>query len=176
MNTFDVIILIFVLIPAVLGYKKGLIKSSISLGSILLGVFLSVKFYKGFALVIQKVVNDQKFVDILAFSIILIVIFILGSFIGKKLSDMNVFTKAIDKLGGIILGGITGILITSILLTIAKITYILPENSIKSSTLYPYVSQAVPVLYETILKDNKNNKNNIFDINSYIKKDTINKK
>lgn len=172
MNSLDVIILIIILVPTLLSFKKGLIKSLISLIAIILGIYLATKFHSGLALVLKRFINDEKWLDIISFSAIAVLIYSIGIFIAGKISKMNFITKTVDKAGGLAFGLFKGLLIVSILLLISNTLGLISEKDKKSSYTYNYVSAFAPGLYDFFRNNVFGSDKSFIDINDFLKKDT----
>lgn len=172
MNSLDVIILIIILIPALLSFRKGLIKSLVSLIAIVLGIYLATKFHSGFELVLRKFISDEKWLGIISFSSIVVLIYGIGIFIAGKISRMNFLTRTVDKAGGLAFGLFKGLLITSIMLLISNVTGIISEADKKSSYTYGYVSGFAPGVYDFFKKNVFGSDKSFIDINDFLKKDS----
>ena len=176
MNTLDVIILIFVLIPALLGLKKGFIKSIFSLISIIAGLAVATKFHSGLSLVLSKFIKDTRFVDPLAFIIIILVFYLIGLYIASKLSKTGFITDTLNKIGGFLFGSLKGVLFLSILFVIIGTTFLTPESQTKKSILYPYVLNVAPNTYNAVKNVLPFSKKDFNDLTKFFQTDSTGKK
>lgn len=176
MNALDIIILILILLPAVFGLKKGLIKSIISYISIIAGIILSVKFNSGFVLLLKPIIKDPRLVQVVIFVGIILTIYLVAIFLGSKISKMNFLSETFDKIGGFIFGGLKGLLFASILLIIFNSFSVIPEKQIAGSFAFPYTVQAGPFTYNLLKDLLPFNKKDFFDIVKYGDSDTVKSK
>ncbi len=167
MNALDIIILILVLLPAIFGLKKGLIKSILSYISIIAGIILAVKFNSGFVLVLKPIIKDPRLVQVIIFVGIILTIYLLAIFIGSKISKMNFLSETFDKVGGFIFGGLKGLLFASILLIIFDSFSFIPQKQKTESFTFPYTVQAAPATYNFIKNILPFNKKDFDDIIKY---------
>ena len=174
MNTLDIIILVIILLIAYLGYRRGFLVSVFSLISIILGIILATKFHSGFALVLHKFIKDDKILNFISFLIIFLVIYFTGIFLAGKLSKLSKLTHSFDKILGVILGAIKGILVASLILIFLKSFGIIEDNQVRQSLLYSYVYRFAPDTFNAISKVIPLNKKSFEDLNSFIYPDNHN--
>src|ERR1700685_2166190 len=109
MNTFDIIIIVLLLIGAVRGFMKGFVYEIATLGSLFLGMFVAFKLAYLVQPTLRKIGNmDAHLLAVLSF-ILMFLIVIVGMYFLAKL-----FTSLIDKAGlGVfnkLMGALFGIL------------------------------------------------------------------
>jgi membrane protein required for colicin V production len=172
LNIVDVIILLLLGLPAFFGLKKGLLKSIFSLTSIILGIYLATRFNSNIGYILNHFIKDQKLANLVSFIIIIAFVYLVGSYIAKKLSGINSFTKTIDKFFGLIFGFLKGLILVSLLSLFFKSYDILPQKELKDSVLYPYVSQVSPYTYDFFNKLFSGSAKSFFDKNSFLVKDS----
>lgn len=160
------------IIPAALGIKKGLIKSVITTLSIILGIYLATKFHPGLNLVIRKFIEDSKWMSMISFSLIVIIVYLIGAFIAGKISKINFITKFIDKVGGFALGLLKGALIASLLLLFVSSFGMLKKNTAADSLLYPYVYNVAPKTYNIVRLQFFDKNKEFLDLNKFFKIDS----
>jgi len=173
LNTLDVIILVIIIFLAYLGYRRGFLVSIFSLISILIGIVLATKFHSGFALVLGKLIKDTRVLNLVSFVLIFLVIYFAGIFIANKLSKISNFTKSFDKILGVILGGIKGLLVASLIIIFLKSFGMMGDNMFRGSSLYPYVHRFAPDTFDTVSKVLPFNRKSFDDLNSFLKLDSI---
>lgn len=176
MNALDIIILILIILPAIFGLKKGLIKSVFSYAAIVAGIILAVKFNSGFVLILKPIIKDPKLAQLITFVLMILTVYLLGIFIASKISKLNFVSETIDKVGGFLFGGLKGVLFVSILLLLFASYSILPKTQMNGSFLYPYVSQAAPSTYNLIKDVFPYNKKDFNDVLGFIISDSTNTK
>lgn len=176
MNTLDIITAVIIILMAFLGFRRGFLVSVFSLISIVLGIFLATKFHSGIALVLHKFIKDEKTLNVLSFLVIFFVIYSAGIFIAGKLSKLSSITKSIDRILGTALGVIKGMLVASLILIFIKSFGLVSESEIRTSYLFPYVSNFAPDTFDAVSKILPFNRKSFEDLNSFLKSDTqINK-
>ncbi|MCX6158403.1 MAG: CvpA family protein [Ignavibacteriota bacterium] len=172
MNALDIIILILIVVPAIFGLKKGLIKSVFSYISIVTGIILSVKFNSGFVLILKPLIKDPKLAQVITFVLIILTIYLLGIFIASKISKLNFISETIDKIGGFLFGGLKGILFVSLSLLLLVSFSMIPKTQKSGSFLFPYVSQAAPSTYNLVKDIIPFNKKDFNDVLGFVTNDS----
>jgi membrane protein required for colicin V production len=122
MNWLDIVIIVALIIPTFLGLMLGLAKMVLSLAGIIVGVILASNFYEELAGVLTFVSN-QNIANIIAFIIILVGVILLAILAAILLrAILRAMTLGwVDRVGGAILGFVTGaIVISAILASIVK--------------------------------------------------------
>lgn len=169
MNALDIIILILILLPAIFGLKKGLIKSIFTYISIITGIILAVKFNSGFVLVVKPFIKDPRFAQVIIFIVVILTVYLLAIFLASKISKLNFISETIDKVGGFVFGGLKGTLFVSILLIVLSNYSFIPKNQKNNSFVFPYVIQAAPAtynLFKNLLPFSKKDFNEIIGIDN----------
>lgn len=122
MNWLDIVIIVALIIPIFVGLMLGFVKTVLSLAGIIVGVILASNFYRELAGVLTFVSN-QNIANIVAFIIILVGVILLAILAAILLrAILRAMTLGwVDRVGGAILGFVTGaILISAILASIVK--------------------------------------------------------
>ena len=119
MNWLDIVIIVILAVLALLGLKRGLIKSLVPLVAIILAVALTGRF-QGPVAERLTFISSESAARVVAFVIIVIVIFagvyILGSML-RKILGMALLGWA-DRLGGALFGFATGWIVCSMLVVL----------------------------------------------------------
>lgn len=165
-----------IVLPAIFGLKKGLLKSVFALISIVTGIILSVKFNSGFVLILKPIIKDPKLAQLITFVLIILTVYLLGVFIASKISKLNFISSTLDKVGGFVFGGLKGLLFVSISLLLMDSFAMLPKVQKNGSFLYPYVSQAAPATYNFVKDVIPFNKKDFNDVLGFITNDSTNTK
>ncbi|HMQ68729.1 MAG TPA: CvpA family protein [Ignavibacteria bacterium] len=153
MNTLDIIILVLVLIPTLLGLRKGLLKSIFSLAGIITGLFLATKYYDKTGSYLAFLKADPKLISLISFILILVLSYFALTYIAGKISGINAVTKTFDKIAGVALGLLKGLIIASLFLLMTTNTFkIFDDNITKDSKFYSIVKDIAPDTYNLILK------------------------
>ena len=174
MNAVDIAILIVVLIPSLLGLKKGFLKSVFSLISILVGLYLATKFYAVIASYVSVVISSEKVSIIFSFLVIILAVYFLGVFIAHKISKLNTVTKTADKVAGFFFGALKGLIVVSLLLILFRYINVISDDDTKTSRIYPYVVDFAPGTLKIIVNVLPESKSTIDKIESFFPKDTLN--
>ena len=118
MNILDAIILL-ALVPAIIhGLRKGFISQAISIISIVAGIWASARFANLIAeLVSQYITASEQILKVVAFTIILVAVFIALGLLGKLLESVLkcVMLGWVNRLLGLIFSLLKAILIISVI-------------------------------------------------------------
>lgn len=105
MNTPDIIVLLLILVPGIWqGLKQGFIHQIVTIAALLLGVWVAYRFADSMGtLISQYVTLPENVVHILAFLLILLLVYIVLAIVGKLLKKIAAATVGgvWDKLLGI---------------------------------------------------------------------------
>jgi membrane protein required for colicin V production len=137
---------------AILGLKKGLLKSIFTYLSVICGILLAVKFNYAISYLLKNFIKDSKFTQIIAIIIIFLLLYTLGIFLASKLSKINKISELLDKIGGAIFGILKSVLIIGLILILLNAYGFISSNRKNGSYLYYPVTNTVPVTYN-FLKD-----------------------
>ena len=157
MNIIDAIILIC-LIPAIFqGLKKGFISQAISIISLIVGIWASAQF-AGLVTewISQYITASEQILKIVAFALILIVVFLCLGLIGKLLEKILdfVFLGWVNKLLGTVFSLMKGILILGLIALIINSFYTSTQSALpetfQTSTLYPVISDIAERIFPYI--------------------------
>jgi membrane protein required for colicin V production len=154
MNVFDIILLAFLLFGFIRGFWSGFFVSLASFVSILVGIFIAIKFSSFTADILRNTFSkDWKHLEIIAFVITFIAVVIGITLLAK------VFTKMADFSGlGLmnkILGGVFGLLKTLLILSVFLHFFeklnenktFASEETLEESFLYQPVSEISEVIF-----------------------------
>ena len=175
MNVVDVILAILILIPAYLGFNKGFLRSIFSLIGIVLGIILAIKF----SIVLVPFINllhlNTQWTSLISFLVILILTYYLTLFIANRISKINKVTRGIDKVTGLFLGFLKGLLLASLVAIFLNSFGIFSESKLNASFLYPRVNNIAPSLYNYLNNMFSDGKSQI-QFNNFLNIDTLIKK
>lgn len=153
MNFLDYILLVIVTIFAILGYRKGIIVSLVTIGALILGIYAAVNFSNYLdATLMEHLKPSRKWLPFLSFTITFLLVLVGMLLIGKlmeKLIDV-VGLGFVNRLFGSILGIVKGIILASILFFIAvtidhKGKWLTAEHKNKSF-FYNQLARVFPVM------------------------------
>lgn len=151
MNTIDIIILIFLLIGAYTGFRRGMLMEIISLVAFFAAILAGIKLLDwGISVLSAYIEGYDSLLPIIAFTIIFIGIIVLLNVIGKavkKIIDMTLL-GSLDDIIGSLMGIVKWALFISIFFWIfesfgGKIS----ESSSEDSMLYEPIASFAPGLF-----------------------------
>lgn len=154
MNYLDVIIGILVIFAAIHGYKKGLVHQLASLGAVILGIFIAVKFSKWIApFILAHFTSSANAAKIAAFVVIFIVVVILvhilGKFIEKAVEEIEL--APLNRIAGLAFGVIKMVFILSAIMVLLELSIIKfnwpKEKDRLRSYLYKPVESVAPAIF-----------------------------
>lgn len=153
MNFLDYTLLVIVTIFAILGYRKGIIVSLVTIAALILGIYAAVNFSNYLdATLMEHLKPSRKWLPFLSFTITFLLVLVGMLLIGKvmeKLIDVVGLGFA-NRLFGAVLGVVKGIILASILFFIAvtvdhKGKWLTSEHK-NQSFFYNQLSQVFPVM------------------------------
>ncbi len=118
MNWLDIVILILIVIPTLIGLKTGIIKALFTVVGMIVGVVLAGRFSESLGGALTFIA-DPGWARVAAFAIILIAVMIIASILAKvvKWVISAVLLGWVNRLGGAVLGFIMGFVFCGALLT-----------------------------------------------------------
>jgi membrane protein required for colicin V production len=147
MNWLDIAIIIIVLIPTYIGFRRGLIGTVIPLLGIILAIVFAGIFYDSVAGWLSGWLDSQSQANIVGFIIIFTLVllasmsvaFLLRSFLSLLLLGW------LDKLGGFVFGLLIGAVFSSVLLSImSKFFASTVEETVADSALASFFLDKLP--------------------------------
>ncbi|MEO8665673.1 MAG: CvpA family protein [Ignavibacteria bacterium] len=151
MNTLDIIILVLVMIPAFLGLKNGLLRSIFSLLGIITGLILATRFNDKISSLFSFLNIEPKLLGVISFIVIILFCYFVFIYIAGKISRLNAVTKTVDRLLGIVLGILKGLIIASLFLILTTNTFnLFDKTTIGSSKFYPAIINIAPSVYNYV--------------------------
>jgi uncharacterized membrane protein required for colicin V production len=157
LNKVDVILIIIILIPTYIGFKKGFLKSIFSLIGIIAGLILATMFHTSLIPFFKIFIRDNRIINLVSFLIILIAVYFIIIFIAIRISRINQVTKTLDKISGLFLGFIKGVIAASLIGFIFFNFNVFSEITMRGSVIYNQTEQIPIVLYKFIISTFKNN-------------------
>ncbi len=118
MSWLDIILIIILIIPTLVGLKAGIVKILLSLAGIVVGVVLAGRFSESLAGVLPFI-SDPGWARVAAFAIIVIVVMIIASILAAmiKWAASAFLLGWVNRLGGAVLGFVVGAIFCGALLT-----------------------------------------------------------
>src|SRR5512133_19596 len=130
MNLFDIIILAVLIFFALKGLVRGLVNEAASLSGLILGGWLSYRFYPVLSVPIRTALHIPAHVSsFLAFMLLLLVTGIIAHIAGNVITAALklVMLGSLNRLGGILIGATEGALLLCLLFSIATAGF-MPEQ------------------------------------------------
>jgi len=152
LNWLDVLITLFVLIPAFFGYINGLLRKVFGLIGLALGFILAVRFFEPVGGFIRGAVHTPRTGTMLfSFILILVVVYAISVYLARHMANLHPASNAIDKILGVLVGGFQGVLLSSIILF--NLNYLgFPSPDIQArSRLYPGVIGVAPAFFDKLI-------------------------
>ena len=159
MNILDAIILI-ALIPAIIqGLRKGFISQAISIISIIAGIWASARFANmATKWVSQYITASEQILKLIAFALILIIVFIILGLLGKLLESIlkTAMLGWVNKLLGLLFSLLkAGLIIGLIILAFSALnssTGLVKPEVIEGSALYGPVKDVAEAIFPYVKK------------------------
>ena len=157
MNPFDILIVVILGYSLVRGLFRGLVKEISSIIGVFGGFYAAYTYYAVLAKVLAGLIHDVSYLNILSFLIVFCCVLIIVSVLGiiiKYLLNIA-FLGWVDRISGLVFGGIKAILIVSVLFI--SLTAFLPKGSsfIKDSVLAPHVAWVSEKMAKVVSKQMK---------------------
>ena len=120
MNWLDIVLIVVLVIPALVGLRRGLIKAALSLAGLIVGVVLAGNFY-GSVSGLFGFIDNQDVANILAFVLILVVVIVVATVLAHmlKFAVSVVMLGWVDHVGGAVFGFLLGAIFLGALLATA---------------------------------------------------------
>lgn len=157
MHWLDIVILIIIVIPTLIGLKVGIIKALLSVVGVVVGVILAGRYY-GVLAEHLTFISQPSLAKIAAFAIILIVVMIIAAVLASliKWFVSAVMLGWVNRLGGAIFGFVLGIIFCGALLTIwvkfVGISGPISESALAGVLLdsFPMVLALLPAEFDSV--------------------------
>jgi len=137
MNWLDIILLVILILTAIVGIFKGLVKQVIGLIAVILGLILASLYYEGAAGIFETFINNVLLCNFLGFLLIFVVVLIAGAVIGHLITKVMKGPLALaNRLFGGVFGAVKGVLICGILV-FALFSFQVAKPALETSVLAP---------------------------------------
>lgn len=165
MNIFDIIIAALLLFGFVRGLMKGLFVEVASLVALIAGVYGAIHFsYFIGDFLKQSVSWSEEYITLAAFAATFVIIIIIISLLGKLFTKLADFASLgiINKILGGVFGALKiGLILSVIFIFFGKMNNTIPfieKEKLEESILYEPVKKIAPMLFPSIIKDDKEEK------------------
>ena len=150
----DILFIIFLLAALIKGLRRGLILAVFSLLALITGLAAAVKLSAVVAMHVSEsgVRVSSKWLPILSFVIVFLIIVLLVRWIERILSSIIKFTFLtwVDKLGGVVLYAVVYLAILSVVLFYLAKAQILSHNAIITSKTYRFIEPYGPFVLNKV--------------------------
>jgi membrane protein required for colicin V production len=157
MGWLDIVILVIVVIPTLIGLRVGIIKAVLSVVGVIVGVVLAGRYY---AILAEQLsfISQPSLANIAAFAIILIGVMIITSVIASLIKWVvsAVMLGWVNSIGGAVFGFVLGMIFCGALLTI-WVKFVGMSEPIYESALaallldsFPMVLALLPAEFDSI--------------------------
>ena len=171
MGVIDIVLGALILFGLVRGFMKGLFVEVASLAALIAGVYGAIHFSNFAAGFLESRVDwSEKTINITAFAITFVVIVLAISLAGKALTKLADFAAlgVLNKLLGGVFGALKiGLMLSVVLLVFNSLNKTIPfvdEEEINDSVLYEPVRSLAPMIFPSILNDDKEVDNNTSEV------------
>ena len=148
MNILDIILLICFVPALIQGIRKGFIAQAISIISIVAGIWASARFADVVsAWVAQYITASEQVMKVVAFSLILVVVFIVLGLVGRLLEGLFnlVLLGWVNRLLGVVFALLkTALIIGLLIIVFTSINdnfHFVQESVLNESVLYPHLKK-----------------------------------
>jgi len=173
LNLLDIILLLFILIGFILGFKDGFVRKLIGLIGFGLAVFLAIKFAYSFGRTIESITGIEIYLsEIIAGILIFLGVIFVFAVIKRFVHPFDKVNNFINQLTGGLVGGIQILFFLSGFLIILNIFNAPGKESKENSLLYNKVYKIIPATIEYISKRYEAEPKKVLK-NYIIDKDTI---
>jgi len=162
MNVLDIVILILLVVPTLIGLKMGIIKAVLSIVGVIIGVLLAGRFYEPLGKSLTFI-SDPGIAKIVAFAIILIVVMIIAgiaAFMLKKIVSA-ILLGWVNRLGGAVLGFLLGAIFCGAILSVLG-SFITDSDIVRESWLASVLLKTFPLVL-AFLPDELDSVRSIFE-------------
>ncbi len=153
LNWLDILIALIVTLPTYFGYRKGFLRKLLGIAGIIVGFILAVKFYGSVASILSSVIKENTtFVNVLAFLLIIGLLYGTAIWLARFIANMNSGTSMIDKVLGVVVGFLQGLIVASVLLYNLSLANLPSVEARNSSMLYAPVYRIAPAMFDKIME------------------------
>jgi membrane protein required for colicin V production len=164
LNFIDYIILAFVAIGFILGFRDGLVRKIIGVLGVIIGVALAFEFSNEIAVWIAPLLNDEIYLAeiVSGFMIFLVTLFVFA-LVKRIVHPFDKVNKFVNQLLGGIAGIVQIIFIVSAFLLLLNVFNVPNKSSRESSLLYQKTYDVIPFTIDFIIGGDSKAQNFIKD-------------
>lgn len=173
MNYIDFLILIFIALGFLLGFKDGLVRKLIGLIGFIIAIAAAFQYSSAFGKLITPLINNEYYLaELIAGMLIFLIGILITSIIKRIIHPVDKVNKFLNQMLGGLAGGIQMCFFISIALLLLNIFHIPKSESKNSSLFYNKAYNLVPATVQLFLGDQAKVKN--FFIKFIESKDSFN--
>jgi len=162
MNWLDITLLAIVLLTAVMGVVRGLVRQVIGLIAVVFGLILAGLYYRAAGDMFDTFIKNALFSRFLGFLFIFILVLIAGALLGHLLTKAMVGPLAlVNRLFGGVFGLVKGVLVCGVI-AFALVTFKVAEPAMKTSTVAPFCLGIARAAVNVIPQDLRNEFNDSY--------------
>jgi membrane protein required for colicin V production len=145
MNWLDIVILILLAVPTIIGLKMGIIKAVLSIVGVIVGVLLAGKFYEPLGASLP--ISDEGIAKIVAFAIILVAVMLAAAIAAIMLKKIvsAILLGWVNRLGGAILGFLIGAIFCGAILSVLG-SFVANSDVVRESWLASVLLKTFPLV------------------------------
>ena len=146
MNWLDIVIIILLVVPTLIGLKNGIIKAAFTVAGVIVGVVLAGKF-SGQLGEAMTFISDPGWAKVVAYAIILVVVMVIASIGAKLVKNVleAILLNWINRLGGAILGLALGFFFCAGVLSM-WIMFLGPGDTVTNSIMAKFLLDTFPIV------------------------------
>lgn len=157
MSWLDIVILIIIAVPTVIGLKIGIIKAVLTMAGVIVGVVLAGNYYENMAQTLTFI-PQPGLAKVVAFAIIMVGVMVVASIVASLVKKVisAMLLGWVNRLGGAVLGFVLGAIFCGALLSI-WVKFLGIGDSITGSALarvlldsFPFVLGLLPAEFDSV--------------------------
>jgi membrane protein required for colicin V production len=153
MNWLDIILLTIMILTAIIGVFKGLVKQVIGLVAVVAGLILASFYYEQTAGIFETFIPNRLLSNFLGFLLLFVVVLIAGAILGHLITKVMKGPLAIaNRLFGAVFGFIKAVLICGIIV-FALVSFEIAKPALETSVLAPACLGVTRAVFNMIPQD-----------------------
>ncbi len=149
MNWLDIVFGIILLLCVIGGLRKGIARTGIGFGALIVGLLCGFWFYGTAAAFVHNFVSSRPLANLIGFLLIFALVIALGGLLGALLQKLLKFAHLswLDRLLGGAFGAVRGILTCAVLVLVLMVFCSKPPpHAVAHSRIAPYIMGAAHVI------------------------------
>lgn len=145
LNWLDYVIIALISVSVIISLIRGFVREVLSLATWIIGFLIAFNFAHDLSLMFAGHIKSPTTQFVLAFAILFLATLILGAIVNYLISNLVKKTglSGTDRVLGMALGGVRGVLIVAILILLAGFTSLPKDNAWTQSYLLPHFTTCV---------------------------------